>query len=63
MSYEATLWGMAAAGAVLALSLYFVRRPRGDSLKVPWFPWNGVMFLSLTLLVLMAVNLAEVWPR
>ncbi|EMD82434.1 hypothetical protein [Pacificimonas flava] len=61
MSYETTLAGMGICIVLILVSWAAQRRPRRDIFRVPWFPWNAVMLLSLILFVLMAANLLSVW--
>jgi hypothetical protein len=61
VTYEATLFVMALCAVLILASWAAQKRPRRDVFRVPWFPWNAVMLLSLILFVLMAANLLAVW--
>ena len=60
MGFDATLAVLIVSAILFGISLFGSRRRRRDFFRVPWFPWHGLMFLSLTSMVMMAVHLLAI---
>jgi hypothetical protein len=62
MNFETTVALMVAASLAGLLSIWNLRRKRPLG-KLPWVPWNAVLFVALFLLIGGAAHLPSVWPR